>query len=144
MKAIKYKLLVATDGIHRFMDYEIEEIYIPEKDIVFNEEGFCFRSKNRNSGNMELSIEIADEFVSTLEVFLEYKRITKSGISHYFKNFTKCSCCGSDIGPTIIKLFIDSEKKKQVCPSCWEHECKIKFSRGIVENQQELGEKLKQ
>ena len=130
MDAIKYKILVTVDGIHHFMDHEIEEVHIPERNITFNEKGYCFRSENRNPGSESEPIEVADSLVSTLEVFLETERITKSSISRYFEKIVKCSKCNTDIGPTLKRLFIDSEKKQQVCPRCWERECEERFSRG--------------
>jgi len=85
MKANKYQVLVTVDGIHRFMDHEIGEVHIPEKDIVFNEEGYCFRSESRNQRSESETVEVPDSFIPILENFLEYERNMKFGIQHYFK-----------------------------------------------------------
>jgi hypothetical protein len=39
----------------------------------------------------------------------------------------KCFKCGNPIENSTIRLFIDSNKEKQVCSKCWKKECEEKF-----------------
>jgi len=39
-----------------------------------------------------------------------------------------CSECNSPIKNVSIRLFIDDEKKKQVCNKCWKKACEERFA----------------
>ncbi len=78
--------------------------------VVFRCDGCC------------TTVQESDNFCSKCGVEFE-KEIEENS------ELVKCSKCNIDIGPTIKRLFIDTEKKQQVCPRCWERECEERFSR---------------
>lgn len=42
---------------------------------------------------------------------------------------TMCYMCLNKIDKSSVRLFLDQEKKKQVCKKCWTKECELRFSK---------------
>ena len=63
MKAYKYKVIVSIDAVHSWGDREVEEIWIPDYNIFFNEECGCSESKEpRNEKYEEIEIDTLDAY----------------------------------------------------------------------------------
>lgn len=56
MKAIRYKVVVSVDPVHKYMDQLIEEIWIPELNVYFNEKSRCFYSDQPRGDGNEIEI----------------------------------------------------------------------------------------
>jgi hypothetical protein len=71
MEALKYKIQITTDLIHNFSK-EIEEIYIPQIGVCFNEAGGAF--KNNEPRRREYNkIEVNYSDVVNLEKYVKCK-----------------------------------------------------------------------
>ncbi len=69
--AIKYKVEITLDGVHRHMDQVIEEIWIPELNVCFNARGGCFESDSpRGSG---VDVELTDEELGDIKEYMQSK-----------------------------------------------------------------------
>lgn len=55
---------------------------------------------------------------------------------------TKCFECNNKIANSSIRMFLDQEKKKQVCKKCWEKECEKRFSKTANKPPQEVIKEL--
>lgn len=86
MKAISYKAEVQDDVIHSYSKRIINEIFIPELNICFNEEGFVFESNETRSVGKEEEIEIADYFAYELYNFCLHQNTKNKIISKLFES----------------------------------------------------------
>lgn len=98
VRGIRYRLPVVEsvlDWTHGFYRY-IEEIYIPELRIAFNEAGYVFRTEEDRYRGLELpgnrvvecvalgSVELEDEDVEVLEEYLSVKESVDKLVKKYF------------------------------------------------------------
>ena len=87
MKAFKYKLNVyegTMDFIH-CGGHTIEEIFIPDENIAFNEQSVfkCHQSRGDSQPAIE-KIEVDDKFVDILKKYLKYKNKIEKERKKYF------------------------------------------------------------
>lgn len=83
MKALKYKITVQDDPVHSYTKRTIQEIWIPEYNICFNEEGYVFRSDEpRNKKNKK--VNIPKDAVRRIEIFEKHKENVKKVIKEIF------------------------------------------------------------
>jgi hypothetical protein len=98
VRGIKYRLPVVesvlnwTHGLYRY----IEEIFIPELKIAFNEAGYVFKTEEDRYKGLELpsnrvvecialgSVELEDEDVDVLEEYLKVKESVDKIVKKYF------------------------------------------------------------
>ena len=87
MRALKYKVKVVksvlewSHGIER----SIEEIFIPEKGIIFNMAGgdfHIFKGERERSNEGKEEIEVDDDLVKLLETYLKTKEECKNRAKH--------------------------------------------------------------
>lgn len=86
MKALKYKILIyegTMDFIHHAGNI-IEEIFIPDENIVFNTQAVFKSGKHRGEGEIRIEIEIDDKFVNILKKYLKYKDKIEEERKKYF------------------------------------------------------------
>lgn len=89
MKAIKYRLLVDNDLVHVWSGRQIDEIYIPDANLVFNSAGGCFKSGNsRNPSSSgtspEETVDVADADVAELVRGMEEREKHLAVMSRHF------------------------------------------------------------
>ena len=87
MKAIKYRIGISIDLVHRWGDQTIDEIFIPEVNVCFNEKGGCFFSAVRRISNGEEieRIEVEDIDAESLEKMCILKEKKDKIVSKYFE-----------------------------------------------------------
>lgn len=78
MRAVKYKVKVIRSVLEwsHGMDRIIEEIFIPEKEIIFNiadDDLHVFKSESERSNEGKEEIEVDDGLVKLLENYLKTK-----------------------------------------------------------------------
>ena len=54
----------------------------------------------------------------------------------------ECYTCLKPIEDSEIRMFLDQNKKKQVCKKCWDKECEIRFSKTSHKQPQEVIKEL--
>ena len=62
MKALKYKVKISIDSVHSWGDRMIDEIFIPELEVIINSKGGCFFSTEKRSDMNLEEIEIDEEY----------------------------------------------------------------------------------
>jgi len=103
VNSIKYKLPIVesflnwTHGLYRY----IEEIYVPEFKIAFNEAGYVFKTNGDRYKDLKLSnnriikcdiletIELKDEDIDILKEYLNAKENINKLIEKYFSKMDK-------------------------------------------------------
>jgi hypothetical protein len=84
MNAVKYMVLITPDPVHRYMDREIEEIFIPELGICINNAGGCFDANSSRDSNVT-QIQIDENSVATIKAFKHAKQDFDAAISNIFQ-----------------------------------------------------------
>ena len=87
MKALKYKLFIyegTMDFVHEG-GHTIEEIFIPDEKIIFNEQ-FVFKYPDARADIQTAieKIEVDDKFVDILKKYLKYKNKIEKERKKYF------------------------------------------------------------
>ena len=54
----------------------------------------------------------------------------------------ECYTCTKPIKDSTIRMFLDQNKKQQVCKKCWEKECGIRFAKTANKPPQEVIKEL--
>ena len=92
MKAIKYNVVISYDGVCAVhgMIFTISEVWIPEKNIIFNCYGpndciqfNVFKGKQRSTDNME-DVEVPNETVELMEQYMTIQDKIKNTVINYF------------------------------------------------------------
>lgn len=86
MKAFIYKTEVCDsvlDSIHNFK-YYIKEVYIPEKNIVFNEKGYVFLGDGKPRSNDVYEYEIDKWVVHSLEHYINAQKAIQICVKNVF------------------------------------------------------------
>ena len=84
MKAVKYKVKITTDLAHGWTNI-IDEIFIPESEVVINKEGYAFQSDEQRGHIDEEEIEIDDDVVLFLTKYVESYEELKKVAEELFK-----------------------------------------------------------
>jgi uncharacterized protein YqeY len=80
---IKNKVVVSVDAVHRAMDREIDEIWIPELEACFNQEGFAFDCYAPRGDGREIEIEEIE--FNLIKNLLEAQEASKLAVNSLFK-----------------------------------------------------------
>jgi len=87
VRAIKYKVKVVRSVLEwsHGMEWSIEEIFIPEKGIIFNMAGgdlHVFKGESERSNEAKEEIEVDDDLVKLLETYLKTKEECQGRAKH--------------------------------------------------------------
>lgn len=55
---------------------------------------------------------------------------------------TLCYSCLNKINNSTVRLFLDQEKKKQVCKKCWDKELELRFAKTANKKPEEVMKEL--
>jgi hypothetical protein len=85
-RAVKYKAEICEGSIawaHGFTE-TIDEVFVYDHNIVFNEKGFVFFSEAPRSTNQPEEIELDRAFVYDMKNYIELKKDIDKNISTFF------------------------------------------------------------
>lgn len=100
MKAIQYTVNVCTDIAHQWYK-DIQEIFIPEMKVCYNDSDGYFNSDAQRSFKDEKEVEVDDYFAKQLRTAAYFKEVIEEKIKRYWK--------GEDYTDKELELELDEE-----------------------------------
>ena len=84
MKAIKYSVLIDFDGVHTWSGRDIEEIFVPDAGLIFNNAGGVFRNEKPRVELIYKEVNVLIDDVEKLLVIADELNTKKELLKAYF------------------------------------------------------------